>query len=323
MKKKAFWFLLIGLLLTNCKTSNDTDSKIFESQINIENITGDYVTEDYFMRSEGYDWVAISIQKISDLEAKIRIRSRIDKKKATCTFDGIGILTGKDTLTVQYENKDIVFYLLNDSLGIKTEKDEDSSLLYYFCSGGATLEGKYIKLNEPLDKTQLLNFAFTKELSLQNISFLVKSTNEGSMNTLMIEPEGLEITNGKVFHEIDGSVTNAEIEDLNSDGWPEVLIYITSAGSGSYGSVIGYSVNNGKSMSQIYFPDIAENDKINKGYMGHDEFSIVETSLVQRFPLYEVGDVNAKPTGKMCQIQYKLIEGEASRKFKVEKIYEF
>lgn len=323
MKKRALWFLLIGLILTNCKTSNDTDSKIFESQINIENITGDYVTEDYFNRSDGYDWVAISIQKISDLEAKIKIRSRINKKKATCTFDGIGLLTGKDTLTVQYENKVIVFYIKNDRLTIKTENDEDSSLLYYFCSGGATLAGKYIKLNEPLDKSQLLDFGFSKELSLQNITFLVKSTNEGSLNTLMIEPEGLKITNRKVFHEIEGSVTNAEIEDLNSDGWPEVLIYITSAGSGSYGSVIGYSVNNGKSMSQIYFPDIAENDKINKGYMGHDEFSIVETSLVQRFPLYEVGDINAKPTGKIRQIQYKLIEGEASRKFKVEKKYEF
>jgi len=123
--------------------------------------------------------------------------------------------------------------------------------------------------------------------------------------------------------EIDGSVTNAEIEDLNSDGFPEVLIYTTSAGSGSYGNVIGYSVNNGKSISQIYFPGIADNPKANKGYMGHDEFAIVETTLVQRFQLYNPGDPNSSPTGNIRQIQYKLRDGEASRKFVIDKIVEY
>ena len=77
------------------------------------------------------------------------------------------------------------------------------------------------------------------------------------------------------------------------------MFYTTSAGSGSYGNVIGYSVNAGKSISEIYFPPIAENPKANKGYMGHDEFAIVETSLVQRFKIYKEGDTNSKPTGNM------------------------
>ena len=125
------------------------------------------------------------------------------------------------------------------------------------------------------------------------------------------------------MHEIDGNVSNVEIEDLNSDGSPEVLVYITSAGSGSYGSVIGYSVNNKKSMSQIYFPPIADNPEISKGYMDHDEFAIIETTFAQRFPIYREGDTNSNPTGGIRQVQYKLVEGEASRIFEVDKVLEF
>lgn len=102
--------------------------------------------------------------------------------------------------------------------------------------------------------------------------------------------------------DIDGQVVNAEIEGLNSDGYPEVLVYTVSAGSGSYGNVIGFSVNNGKSISQIYFPDIMDNAEASKGYMGHDEFTIIETTLVQIFGTYNEADANAIPTGNYRQI---------------------
>lgn len=161
---------------------------------------------------------------------------------------------------------------------------------------------------------------FQKTLSLQGISFDIKTTGEGSISQLSIQPEGLEIDNQKIILEIEGQAVNAEIEDLNSDGFPEILIYTISAGSGSYGDVIGYSVNNGKSISQIYFPDISENKEANTGYMGHDEFAIVETSLVRRFPVYKEGDSNNNPTGGTRQIQYKLKDGESSRLFVIDKI---
>ena len=161
---------------------------------------------------------------------------------------------------------------------------------------------------------------FQKILSLQNISFDIKTSGEGSISQLSIQPKGLEIDNQKIVLEIDGQVVNAEIEDLNSDGFPEILIYTISAGSGSYGNVIGYSVNNGKSISQIYFPELFETKEAGIGYMGHDEFAIVETSLVRRFPIYRDGDTNNNPTGGTRQIQYKLKDGEASRLFIIDKI---
>jgi hypothetical protein len=143
------------------------------------------------------------------------------------------------------------------------------------------------------------------------------------MQQLDIQPHGLTIDNKKISTEIAGTVVNAEIEDLNSDGFPEILIYTTSAGSGSHGNVIGYSVNNGKSLSQVYFPPLSDNEEANKGYMGHDEFAIVDKVLTRRFKTYHAGDINSNPTGNIREIQYKLIDSESSRKFVVDKVLEY
>ena len=164
---------------------------------------------------------------------------------------------------------------------------------------------------------------FNRTLTLQNITFNIKTRGNGSISQLDIEPIGLEIDNQNISLEVDGQVVNAEIEDLNSDGFPEILVYTVSAGSGSYGNVLGYSVNNGKSISQIYFPNLYENKEANIGYMGHDEFAIVETSLVRRFPIYKDKDNNSNPTGGTRQIQYKLKDGEASRLFVIDKVIDF
>jgi hypothetical protein len=98
---------------------------------------------------------------------------------------------------------------------------------------------------------------------------------------------------------------------------------VTSAGSGSYGSLVAYSANKRKSLSEIYLPPIAEDKKNAKGYMGHDEFAVVEGAFVQRFPIYKDKDTNAKPTGGTRQLQYKLLPGEAGWLLKVDKVVEY
>lgn len=163
---------------------------------------------------------------------------------------------------------------------------------------------------------------FSTELTYpgSKISFRV-STQEDS---LMIQPSGLSVSNETLYHDITGyTVVNAEVGDLNIDSYPEVFVYLTSDGSGSYGKLIGYSVNNGKSVSQVYLPEISENSEVNKGYMGHDEMAIVENTFCQRFPVYKEGDSNASPTGGTRQIQYKLVDGESGRMLKIDKVVEF
>jgi len=165
-------------------------------------------------------------------------------------------------------------------------------------------------------------FSFSKEVKSGNYSFNVKATNEGSLNKLMIQPVGFD-QNDLISTEIDGTVTGVESEDLNGDGLPEILVYVNSAGSGAYGTVICYSSNNSKSMTPVSFPETASNPKLSKGYMGHDEFSVVEGNLSQRFPIYKEEDTNASPTGKTKQVQYQLKDGEASRVFVIKKVSEY
>lgn len=161
----------------------------------------------------------------------------------------------------------------------------------------------------------------TTELSMPGtgISFEISI----SETELTIQPKGLEIINDALRHDITGySVTNAVTEDLNSDGWPEVLVFLNSHGSGSYGRLIAYSVNNGKSVSQVHMPELSESAGLAKGYMGHDKMSVANCRLRRVYPVYNEGDSNAEPTGGIRQIEYELIDGESGRLFKVCKVEE-
>lgn len=167
------------------------------------------------------------------------------------------------------------------------------------------------------------NVRFDRTLELQGIRFHVTSANDGSVNTLYIVPAGLSIDNSPIVRTIDGTVTGAEVADLNVDGSPEIYVYVTSAGSGSYGSLVAYSANRRKSLSAIYLPPLTDNKAASKGYMGHDEFAVVESILARRFPVYRDTDTNAKSSGGMRQIQYKLVRGEAGWMLKVDRVITF
>jgi len=145
----------------------------------------------------------------------------------------------------------------------------------------------------------------------EKISFHVACTNDSSINTLKITTKGL-LYNEILVKEIDGIVSDIEVVDLNKDGSPEIYVFITSAGSGSYGSLVAYSVNNNKSLSGIYIKEISSYKELSSGYMGHDKFSIKENRLVRVFPIYKKGDFNFDPKGGIRKLHYKLVHGEAS-----------
>ena len=165
--------------------------------------------------------------------------------------------------------------------------------------------------------------AFDQKLELQGVTFHVTCPNDSSAPKLTITPSGLAIDNSAMTKEVDGHVVLAEVADLNVDGSPEIYVYVQSAGSGSYASLVAYSANKKKSLSEIYLPPITDDPKAAKGYMGHDEFRVVESTLVRRFPVYREGDTNAKPTGGTRQIQYKLAAGEAGWLLRADKVVEY
>lgn len=164
---------------------------------------------------------------------------------------------------------------------------------------------------------------FERNLELAGITFRVTCPNDSSLSSVTVVPGGLEIDNSPMVREVEGQVVEAEVADLDADGSPEIYIYVQSAGSGSYGSLVAFAANKKKSLSDIYLPPIADDPKAAKGFMGHDEFRVVENTLVRRFPVYREGDANAKPTGGMRQIQYKLAAGEAGWYLRPDKVVEY
>jgi hypothetical protein len=158
--------------------------------------------------------------------------------------------------------------------------------------------------------------SFNQTFKLHDIQFEVITQGKH----LRIIPAGLKIDNSPIERDIEGAVTGADIGDINVDGSPEIYIYIKGKDKGS---LIAYSANNKKSLSEIYLPPIADDPKLTKGYRGHDEFMMVEGIVAQRFPIYKDNDTDAKPTGGWRQLQYKLTQGEASWVLKFDKVLEF
>jgi hypothetical protein len=325
--------LFLSILFVSCQTEKKetqttasketkTETKVKQNK-SVEKFIGSYVSGGYDKRSEGNDWVAVIISKWNDSTALIKVRSRTDKKKATCTFDARASQKDSNTLAVNSDGRGILFRVAGNNLTISGEYPDDESQLSFFCSGGASLSGTYAKLGAPLDKSQFASMSFNKMLMMNDIIFEITSTENDGENTLVIQPAGLKAVNNKFEHKYQGMIYNAEVADLNIDGYPEVFIYTVSPDKSRKSSLVAYSVNNGKSISSISFPELKDNAEASKGYRGNDEFAVVEATLVQRFPVYEdnAGE-NAVPK-KMRQLQYKLKDGEASRVLYVDKVVEF
>lgn len=138
-----------------------------------------------------------------------------------------------------------------------------------------------------------------------------------SLTTIKISTNGFEHNFQEEYKDRD-PVSDVFIADLDDNGFDEMYIITTSAGSGSYGSVLGFASNRDKSLSMIYVPEIQDGDKNFEGYMGHDTFKIEDQKLVRRFPIYNEGDTNANPTGGRRTLVYGLVPGEAMWQLKIE-----
>lgn len=152
---------------------------------------------------------------------------------------------------------------------------------------------------------------------LNGISFSVSSPNSAQGNTVVVTPSGLSAVNEAQTIKINGIVTGADVGDIDTDGSPEIYIYVQAGEDGAPGSLVAFSTNKKKSMSGITVPDLTA--KQAKGYRGGDKFALVENAIARRFQLHKGG----KPTGKMRQLQYKLRPGEASWTLKVDRVIEF
>jgi len=141
------------------------------------------------------------------------------------------------------------------------------------------------------------------------------------INNLNIRPIGFKTEAREVNLELKGRVVSAEIDDLNNDGFPDIVIYIIDKDNKP--NVFSISSKNNERLEPIYFPEISNDIEMRKGYRGQDEFKLVEGILFRKFPIFEL-DTNIKlPTNKVRQIMYRVVAGEQGYlKFKSFKTFD-
>lgn len=118
----------------------------------VQKVVGDYASEGYAKRTQGNDWVAVTVSPDGASAINIKVRARSDIKKPTCQYDGKATLMGQDDahgIIFQSDINDSMafFQFKGDTLTIDSQ---DKYALNYFCSGGGSIVGEYQKLAEKL-----------------------------------------------------------------------------------------------------------------------------------------------------------------------------
>jgi hypothetical protein len=142
--------------------------------------------------------------------------------------------------------------------------------------------------------------------------FLVEETHPTGMSLSTVKVGFAGDSASYTLSDID-PISNSFLADLNTDGFEELYLVSTAAGSGSYGKIYGYASLRDKSIGMVNLPDLTENDMAKggkfEGYEGHDEYEVAGSNLLRKFPVK--GD---KPGTRV--VTYKLVPGEAMLQLK-------
>ena len=125
--------LLLSMLLVSLTACQNTNTQGLETTTVLQNnlptttatdkhtnnITGDYVTDGYTKRNEDYDWFAISVRDAGQDAISVSIRSRIDKKKPTCTLDTVLHKAHDGRYQFWVDNNPVYFRFNDNSLSIE------------------------------------------------------------------------------------------------------------------------------------------------------------------------------------------------------------
>ena len=143
-------------------------------------------------------------------------------------------------------------------------------------------------------------------------------------NMLSIRPMGYESpANQSMNMPVRGRVSAAMVDDLNSDGLADLILFIYTDSAAIHGTVYAMISVDDKNLMPTGLPDPALDGKINTGYKGHDVFSMLEGTVLLRFPIYKTGDKDDAPTGGTRTVQYSISKGESgSYKFNIIRTYD-
>lgn len=170
---------------------------------------------------------------------------------------------------------------------------------------------------------------FDTSIKVGKVGYRVSCNNKNpERNIANISPIGFDKSIRDFSFEIKGRIHKAEVDDLNRDGYPDLVFYIFNHDSIPKGNVVAISSEKNENVAPIIFPDIYDDPKLRIGYKGDDEFFLLEGSLMRRFPVFPVegADTTAtkEPGTLMRQIQYTVVPGERGMAtFKILRSFEY
>jgi len=167
---------------------------------------------------------------------------------------------------------------------------------------------------------------YDSTMKIGKVGYKVNCSNRSAdKNTINISPVGFDNSVRDFSFEIKGRIRRAEVDDVNRDNFPDLVLYVYSGDTLNKGTVICISSEGNNNVLPIVFPDIVDDPKLRDGYKGNDEFLLMEGVLTRRFPLYATDSTGiAKPTGKTRQVMYRVVPGDkGGQKFVVMRTYDY
>lgn len=148
-----------------------------------------------------------------------------------------------------------------------------------------------------------VSLVFSKLLTFKQYTIHVVAPDSGSVREVAIQARRNDKLLIAYRVRVDQPVVGADLADLDGNSFPEVYLYLSSIGSGSFGQVVGW---------QFLANRLADVEPANwqltdePGYMGHDSLWTEGRVLCRRFPIYQPGDSNAQPSGGLRMLRYQL-----------------
>ena len=153
------------------------------------------------------------------------------------------------------------------------------------------------------------------------VSYRVSCNNKNANeNEIDILPKGFGKDVRDMSSIIKGRLHKIIVDDLNEDGFPDLLLCIYNGSHGELGNITAIASSGNNSLEPVAFPDIYTDQKLSEGYKGHDEFTVLVNTLMRSFPFYKPGDTDTA-TGGTKVIQYKMVKAENGYTFKVLRSY--
>jgi hypothetical protein len=172
-------------------------------------------------------------------------------------------------------------------------------------------------------KAQIVFSKIDTTVKIGKVGYRVECKNKRvDENQVDIRPIGFDNSARELPFMLRGRVAKAEIDDLNGDGFPDLVIYIYTDSAAIFGTVDAFISKANKSIVGCPLPDAMMDGKINQGYKGHDQFSLMEGYLMDKFPIYKAGDEKDKPSGGMRVVLYQLVPDGERYKFQKVRNYD-